>query len=78
MLRKIKEKQYTGLTENQKGVYRHLREHSDATLKEVAEDMGISLGGVKKIVSSLKDLELLERIGSKKDGKWIAGQILNS
>ena len=49
----------------------YLAENPDATLQETAEHTGLSLAGVKKIVSVLSSAKLLERVGSKKTGKWI-------
>lgn len=59
------------LTEKQKIVYDCLKLNSSLTLNEIALEHNISVTGVKNIVSKLQELNLLERIGSKRDGKWI-------
>ncbi len=61
----------TELNKNHKQVYDILKEDGCLTLQEVAERCGLSLGGVKKICSSLRNKGLLERKGSKKEGYWI-------
>ena len=59
-----------GLTATQKKVYDYLAKHPHDSLQEVADNIGISLGGVKKICSKLQEFGMLERIGSKRDGSW--------
>ncbi|MCI8540239.1 MAG: winged helix-turn-helix transcriptional regulator [Erysipelotrichaceae bacterium] len=59
------------LTENQKQIITLLSSDSSLTLKTVAEKTGISLIGVKKICSKLQELGILERVGAKRNGKWI-------
>ena len=48
----------------------YLPKHPHDSLQEVADNTGISLGGVKKICSKLQEFGMLERIGSKRDGSW--------
>ena len=55
----------------QEKVLDYLAENPDATLQKAAEHTGLSLAGAKKIVSVLLSAKLLERVGSKKAGKWI-------
>ncbi|MBQ5954286.1 MAG: putative DNA binding domain-containing protein [Lachnospiraceae bacterium] len=59
------------LTDNQRHVLYYLREHSNAVLQETADACGISLGGAKKIVAKLQEINVLERKGSKKNSTWI-------
>ncbi len=59
------------LTPNQRKVYEMLSEDGSLSLQEVANKSGLSLGGVKKICLKLQEYEILERIGSKRDGTWI-------
>ena len=59
------------LTEKQKQIIALLSSDSSLTLKTVAEKTGISLIGVKKICSKLQELGILERVGAKRNGKWI-------
>ena len=42
-----------------------------ATLQEAASVCELSLGGVKKICLRLREIGVLEREGSKRDGRWI-------
>ena len=59
------------LTKNQKSVYDYLSSNPDSSLQNVADSVGLSLGGVKKICAKLQEYGILERFGSKKDGKWL-------
>lgn len=61
----------TELTENQKLVIDVLSEDGTLPLKSVSKKTGISLVGVKKICSKLQEYGVLERIGAKRNGKWI-------
>ena len=66
-----KENVKNNLTENQKYVYEFMSLNIVGNLQEVADAVGLSLGGVKKICSKLKEYGLLERKGSKRDGIWV-------
>lgn len=70
--RKYKEVAKTKLTDNQKNVYDYLKMNPNASLQIVADEVQLSLAGVKKIALRLQTLGLLERVGSKKDGYWLA------
>ncbi len=69
--RKKQEREKTTLTGNQIKVYEYLASHSSATLQETANACDISLSGVKKIVARLRELDLLERTGSRRTGFWL-------
>lgn len=45
-----------------------LSDNPEATQKVIAERMDISIVTVKRIVKSLSDKKIIERIGSKKKG----------
>ena len=62
------------LTPGQTKVYDYLSANPEATLQEAADDTGLSLPGVKKIVAGLSDAGMLKRVGSKKKGKWVVGK----
>lgn len=63
--------QKKGLTKNQQKVYDALAEGGDVSLKEVANKIGLSYAGVKKISSKLQQYGILKRSGSKRDGTWV-------
>jgi len=63
--------QKKGLSKNQQKVYNVLANDCSRTLYEVACSTGLSLGGVKKICSKLQEYGILERSGSKRDGRWV-------
>lgn len=72
LARKYKEVTKTQLTDNQKNVYDYLKMNPRASLQKVADEMQLSLAGVKKIATKLQTMGLLERAGSKRDGYWLA------
>jgi len=57
--------------QNTKKVYSYLLSNPSDTLNDVAKNVNLSLGGVKKIVKKLVENNLIVRVGSKKDGRWI-------
>lgn len=69
--RKQRDNKLLRLTKNQRSVYDAIKENPEATLAMIAEENKLSDTGVKNIVSKLQELELIERIGSKRDGKWL-------
>ena len=68
--RRIKEDQVDKLTPNQKSILYCIKEHPSITQVEIASNIQRSIQGVKKAIVRLQELDLLERIGSKKDGTW--------
>lgn len=68
--RLMQESAYDSLSDNQRLILDYLKGHSKAVLQEVADTSGLSLGGVKKIVTKLQDMGLLERTGPKKNSAW--------
>lgn len=69
--RKAKERNVAVLTDNQQKIYSYLKWNPSSTLQQAASENGLSLGGVKKIIRKLRDLGLVDRDGSRRDGKWI-------
>ena len=47
-----------------------LNENGHLTREELAERTGLSLGGIKKIINSLRENGFIERVGSNKTGYW--------
>lgn len=47
-----------------------LSENGHLTRDELSERVGLSLGGIKKIINALRESGLIERIGSNKTGYW--------
>lgn len=69
--RKARESAQSRLTANQKAVLDYLAKNPNARQIDVANELSISLQGVKKIILKLQELGLLSRSGSKKDGVWV-------
>ena len=61
----------SSLNENQKTIVDILSKDGRLTIKEVAEKSGISVPGVQKICSKLQEYGIIERNGSKRDGRWV-------
>ena len=69
--RLAREAVHNSLNANQRQILFYLKNNSKVTLKEVAAACEMSLGGVKKIVAKLQELNLLERKGAKNASMWI-------
>lgn len=76
--RKAKENILERLTTNQINVLKFLQDKPKSTQIEIAEELNISIAGVKKIILRLQELELLDREGSKKNGYWVVKVYNNS
>ena len=59
------------LDENSRKVLRYLDSNPDAKLSDVAEETGIGLSSVKKIVSSLKSEGRLRNDGTNRNSRWV-------
>jgi len=51
-------------------VYKFLRKNPNATIKIISNDTNLSTRTVQRILSSLKEKDLLIRMGSDKTGYW--------
>lgn len=71
IFRRDHENKISRLTKNQKMVYDEIKENKYQTLDDISSKLNLSATGVKNIVSKLKELDLIERIGSKRDGEWL-------
>lgn len=58
------------LSETEKRVLHFLKEYPRATKPTVASSVGVGAGTVERSIKKLKDLKLLERVGSNKTGYW--------
>lgn len=70
-VRKMKEKMQLTLTDNQQKVFEYLANNPRSNLQNVADDLALSIGGVKKIVAKLQEEELIHREGTRRAGIWI-------
>lgn len=71
LFRSNKQNLVDSLTKNQKEVFNFLKNNPKSTLEQVSFSTSISLSTIKKAVSRLQELKLIERQGSKRDGFWI-------
>jgi predicted HTH transcriptional regulator len=58
------------LNESQKKVLKEIIENEIKNRKDIAVKLNMSEDGVKKIICQLKDLKVIERVGSNKNGYW--------
>ena len=56
---------------NDKRLLLLLNSNPSLTATEAAERMGMSLRGVEKLMKKLKDIGVIRRQGSRKNGLWI-------
>ena len=59
-----------GLNEIQVRILELIKENKNMTQKEMAEKIGISSRTIERNIKNLKKNEILEKIGSKKNGYW--------
>ena len=64
------EKTEDNLTVKQREVLELIKENVKITQKELSEKANLSLAGVKKIMLKLQNMNLIERVGAKKNGYW--------
>lgn len=70
IFRKKVEEGSAKLIESHRNVLSYLLDNPKSTLSEAANACNLSVGGIKKIVSSLKEKGLLRRKGDKRNGEW--------
>lgn len=59
------------MTGQQQAILSFLKEHPEATRKEISEELlNITENGVKYNLSRLQELGLLRRVGGRKQGYW--------
>ncbi len=59
------------MTDNQKNVLEYLAENRYACLLDVVDNCKLSMAGVKKIITKLKEEGYLVREGTLKNPEWI-------
>jgi RNA polymerase III subunit RPC82 helix-turn-helix domain len=59
------------LTKTEKKVIQFLIESSNLTSVELAEKVGVTKRTIERALKSLQEKNIIERIGSKRDGSWI-------
>jgi predicted HTH transcriptional regulator len=60
-----------GINETQKKIIALMRVNSQVTLGQIAGEVGVSKRQVESIISDLKSKGLIERVGARKNGRWI-------
>lgn len=65
------------LTENQRKVFMELHDNPNMTVEELAANCGLSHSGTAKILSVLKQRNLIERAGNRRNGYWKIKQDIN-
>ena len=67
---KVADKVAGKLNRTQEKILQLLRENSDATTEEMANILQMSPAGIRKNLSALRDGGYIERVGSRKAGRW--------
>ena len=62
--------EYASLTEKQNTVLDFIHENPGITINELSEKMQINRSAVQKHIDKLKQKNIIERVGSSKDGFW--------
>lgn len=60
-----------GLNKTEKKVVSLLIENSSYTSEELAEKIGLTKRTIERAFRPLQNKKVIERIGSKRDGRWI-------
>lgn len=60
-----------GLNKTEKKVVSLLREDAEYTSDDLAEKIGVTKRTIERAFASLQNKEVIERIGSKRNGSWI-------
>ena len=58
------------LNKNQEKLLNYLRENSEASISDLSKHLKVSEIYIKKMISDLKKLEYIERVGSNREGYW--------
>ena len=48
-----------------------IQTNNHITISEIANNIGITVRGVKKQITNLKDNKLLKRVGDNRNGHWV-------
>ena len=48
-----------------------LKKNASITLDELAAETGLSKSGVRYVIKKLRNVEIVDREGGRKHGKWI-------
>jgi ATP-dependent DNA helicase RecG len=64
-----------GLTDNQAGILRVVLQNGFVTQRQLSERIGITPKNIRNNMEKLKSKGLIERIGSRKGGRWMVKQL---
>lgn len=59
------------LSEKENAVLTIIKEKTDISINEIVEETGFSRPTVTRSINSLKEKQLLERVGARKNGHWV-------
>ena len=51
-------------------VYKSVKNNPNITVRQLSEETGISIRTIQRILSKLKESEIITRVGSDKTGYW--------
>lgn len=78
LINKTALKYLDSINDNQRKALEYLKDHPFAKLNELSSYLNLSLGGVKKMVSTLINKKLLTRVGPKRKSEWIVSSLFEN
>lgn len=60
-----------GLNKTERKVIEYLMQNSSLTSEILVEKIGVTKKTVERVFSTLQEKRMIERVGSKRDGRWI-------
>lgn len=60
-----------GLNKTERKVIEYLMQNSSLTSEILAEKIGVTKRTVERAFSTLQEKRMIERVGSKRDGRWL-------
>ncbi len=59
------------ISEKQKKIILMLKENPYCTIKEISDNLDVNHSTVERNIKKLRENGIIERVGARKDGKWI-------
>ena len=69
-IRKAEKEVAFKLSESQQALAAYFKKNPGSTAEDAADVLGFSVGYIRKMIAQLKEKKVLERDGSKKNGRW--------
>ena len=63
------------ISATQKKILQEINNLHSITTQSLANKIGLSIAGIEKSISTIKELGIIERKGSRKSGHWVINNI---